>query len=42
MLLFAAMLGTGMISRAVGDTALAQTMQAAVLAALPQVESDQD
>ncbi|MBY6344753.1 TetR/AcrR family transcriptional regulator [Providencia rettgeri] len=40
MLLFAAMLGTGMISRAVGDTAFAQTMQAAVLAALPGSESD--
>lgn len=40
MLLFAAMLGTGMISRAVGDTAFAQTMQAAVLAALPGSEFD--
>ncbi|MCX5463738.1 TetR/AcrR family transcriptional regulator [Alcaligenes parafaecalis] len=40
MLLFAAMLGTGMISRAVGETAFAQTMQAAVLAALPGSESD--
>lgn len=41
MLLFAAMLGTGMISRAVGDTAFTQGMQAAVLAALPGSESDQ-
>lgn len=40
MLLFSAMLGTGMISRAVGDTAFAQTMQAAVLAALPGSEFD--
>lgn len=39
MLLFAAMLGTGMISRAMGDTALTQSMQAAVLAALPGGES---
>lgn len=35
MLLFAAMLGTGMISRAIGDTPFTQTMQDAVLAALP-------
>jgi TetR/AcrR family transcriptional repressor of nem operon len=40
MLLFAAMLGTGMISRAMGDTAFTQSMQAAVLAALPGSESD--
>lgn len=40
MLLFAAMLGTGMLSRAMGDTTLTQGMQAAVLATLPGGESD--
>lgn len=39
MVLFAAMLGTGMMTRAMGDTAFTRDMQAAVLAALPGEEA---